>query len=187
MADRVRELLQLLDDGRRVRSGLERASGRATELLEAEGRAGRAPHPWRGKPRLAREFRALSDEARRLSVLATSVSLRAEWGGGAAWIDVADACGRLAALWAGFARDLDGRGWGQRAAAAFLRGAWRAFSRLALPPRSLDMRYPPRRARVARSRWYLVQVALWCVPLWRHHREQGKEPGEAGPSRRCDS
>ena len=93
MADRVRELLQLLDDGRRVRSGLERACSRGTELLEADRRACRAPRPWRGKPRLAREFRALSDEARRLSVLAASVGLRAEGGAGMAWIDVADACG----------------------------------------------------------------------------------------------
>ena len=157
MADRVRELLQLLDDGRRVRSGLERASGRATELLEAEGRAGRAPHPWRGKPRLAREFRALSNEARRLSVLATSVSLRAEWGGGAA------CCSGLSS--GGGARVL-----APRAATSLARHE-----------------IPTATGQGLALAVVLVQVALWCVPLWMHHREQGKEPGEAGPSRRCDS
>ena len=137
MDDHYCDLQQLLDDGRRVRSGLERAFVHASKLLEADRRARRAPHPWRGKPRLAREFRALSDEARRLSVLATSVSLRAEGRVATTWIAVADECGRVADLWTEFARELDGWGWRRFAAAAFRRGAWRGFSRLELPRPSL--------------------------------------------------
>ena len=135
MADRIRNMLELLDDALRVSRDMERTFRRGRELLEADRRAGKPPHLWRGNPGLAREMRVLSGVARRCAALATSVGLRAEGGPGATWLCAAQECDRVAGLWAEAAEGLAGWGWRRAAVAAFLRGSWPGFSRLGLPPR----------------------------------------------------